>query len=86
MKANIHPQFFPTAKVSCACGHTFVTGSTRSELHTEICSNCHPFYTGKQKLIDTAGRVDKFKQKQATASAKKSTSTAKKPRKSREKK
>ncbi|MBI3231733.1 MAG: 50S ribosomal protein L31 [Candidatus Doudnabacteria bacterium] len=86
MKPNIHPQFYATAKVSCACGNTFVTGSILPELHTEICSNCHPFYTGKQKLVDTAGRVDKFKQKQAMASAKKSAAPAKKPRKSRDKK
>ncbi len=83
MKPTIHPQFHTDAKISCACGNVIVTGSTVAEMHTEICSNCHPFYTGKQKLVDTAGRVDKFKQRQATAVAKKSTVSAKKPRKAR---
>lgn len=83
MKTSIHPQYYVNSKVSCACGNAFVTGSTKEQLHTEVCSNCHPFYTGKQKLLDTAGRVDKFKQKQTTASAKKAAATVKKPRKSR---
>ncbi|MEK7618368.1 MAG: 50S ribosomal protein L31 [Patescibacteria group bacterium] len=86
MKANIHPQFYINTKVSCACGNVFITGSTMQELYTEICSNCHPFYTGKQNLIDTAGRVDKFKQRQATAATKKSSATVKKSRKIKEKK
>ena len=58
MKPNIHPQFNTQVTVTCACGNTFVTGSTAKEIYTEICSACHPFYTGKQKLIDTQGRVD----------------------------
>ena len=63
MKADIHPQY-NTIKVVCACGNTFETGSTlNEELHVEICSECHPFYTGKQKIVDTAGRVGKFQQK-----------------------
>lgn len=63
MKAGIHPQYH-TIKVVCACGNTFETGSTlNKELHVEICSACHPFYTGKQKIVDTAGRVGKFQQK-----------------------
>ncbi|MBI4050145.1 MAG: 50S ribosomal protein L31 [Candidatus Doudnabacteria bacterium] len=66
MKENIHPTYFADAKVICVCGNTFETGSTKQELHVEICSNCHPFYTGKQKLVDTAGRVEKF-QKRASA-------------------
>jgi len=61
MKKNIHPTYYADAKVVCACGKSFTTGSTVKELHIEICSNCHPFYTGKDKLIDTAGRVDRFK-------------------------
>lgn len=61
MKQDIHPTYYPQAKVICACGNTFKTGSTKEELKIEICSNCHPFYTGKDKLIDTAGRVDRFK-------------------------
>ncbi len=60
MKKDIHPKYYPEAKVSCACGNTFITGSTMPELKVEICSACHPFYTGKQKLIDSARRVEKF--------------------------
>ncbi len=86
MKPNIHPEFYIKAKVSCACGNVFSTGSTAAELHTEICSKCHPFYTGKQKLVDTAGRVDKFKQRQAAAIAKKAVAKPKKERKARAKK
>ncbi len=62
MKKDIHPKY-GKANVRCACGNTFETGSTKEEIHVEICSNCHPFYTGKQKLIDSGGRVDKFKKK-----------------------
>ena len=62
MKPNIHPKYEMTT-VSCACGNTFETRSTTKEIKVEICSQCHPFYTGKQKLIDTAGRVDKFYKK-----------------------
>ena len=64
MKENIHPKYKET-KVTCSCGNTFVTSSTlaNDELHVDICSNCHPFYTGKQKVVDTGGRVDRFKQK-----------------------
>ncbi|MGI6199689.1 MAG: 50S ribosomal protein L31 [Christensenellales bacterium] len=62
MKPNIHPEF-KECVVKCACGETFVTGSTKSELKVEICSKCHPFYTGKQKLVDTGGRVDRFKKR-----------------------
>ncbi len=62
MKEGIHPEY-KKAKVICACGNTFETRSTVSELHVEICSACHPFFTGKQKLVDTAGRVEKFLKK-----------------------
>ena len=62
MKADIHPDY-ATATVNCACGNTFETRSTQAEIHTDICSACHPFFTGKQKLIDTAGRVERFRQK-----------------------
>ena len=62
MKENIHPKY-GEAVVKCACGETFTTGSTKQNLHVEICSKCHPFYTGKQKLVDTGGRVEKFKKK-----------------------
>lgn len=62
MKEGIHPDY-KKAKVTCACGNTFETHSTVGDLNVEICSNCHPFFTGKQKLIDTAGRVEKFLRK-----------------------
>ena len=62
MKAEIHPKYFETT-VRCACGNEVTTHVTVKDLHVEICSNCHPFYTGKQKLIDTAGRIEKFKRK-----------------------
>jgi large subunit ribosomal protein L31 len=65
MKKEIHPKYYDNAKVICVCGNTFTVGSTVPELHIELCSACHPFYTGKQKLVDTAGRVDKFKQRAA---------------------
>lgn len=69
MKAAIHPEYV-VAKVSCACGNTFETKSTKAEIVVEICSNCHPFFTGKQKLIDTAGRIEKFKRKYAARTKK----------------
>ena len=59
MKADIHPTFF-NATVTCACGHTFQTGATRPQLRVEICSNCHPFYTGEQRIVDTQGRIERF--------------------------
>jgi large subunit ribosomal protein L31 len=62
VKTDIHPLYALTT-VKCACGNTFETRSTRAEIHLDICSACHPFYTGKQKLIDTAGRVERFRQK-----------------------
>jgi large subunit ribosomal protein L31 len=64
MKKDIHPEYHKT-KVHCACGSEFETGSTLKEISVEICSQCHPFFTGKQKLIDTAGRVERFKNKYA---------------------
>lgn len=63
MKKGIHPQYFDDAKIKCACGAEFVVGSTVKEMRVEICSNCHPYYTGKEKLVDTAGRVDKFRER-----------------------
>ncbi len=65
MKKDIHPTYYPESKVTCACGNSFTVGSTLPELKIEICSACHPFYTGKQKLIDTARRVEKFQAKTA---------------------
>lgn len=63
MKKDIHPTYFPESKVICACGNTFITGATLPEIHTELCSKCHPFFTGTQKLIDTSRRVDKFQKR-----------------------
>jgi large subunit ribosomal protein L31 len=61
MKKGIHPTYYPDAKVTCACGATWTTGSTRKEIRTEVCSNCHPFFTGQQqRLIDIEGQVDRF--------------------------
>lgn len=63
MKKNLHPTYFENAKIKCACGAEFVVGSTEEAISVEICSNCHPYYTGKEKLLDTAGRVDKFRER-----------------------
>ena len=73
MKKDIHPIYHPDAKVTCACGNSFTVGATVKEINVELCSNCHPFYTGKQKLVDTARRVEKFKER----AAKKSEGTVK---------
>jgi large subunit ribosomal protein L31 len=64
MKADIHPDYV-VSHVRCSCGNEFVTRSTKPELHVEICSACHPFYTGKQKLVDTGGRVERFRRRAA---------------------
>lgn len=61
MKANIHPKYYPNAKVRCACGNAFTVGSTKESMEVEICHGCHPFYTGQEKLVDTAGRVERFR-------------------------
>ncbi len=60
MKAKIHPKYYPAARVICACGNTFTVGSTTEELKVDICAACHPFYTGEQRIVDTAGQVDRF--------------------------
>lgn len=60
MKKDLHPEYYPAAQIKCACGNVITVGSTMPEIQTELCSNCHPFYTGKQKLVDTARRVEKF--------------------------
>jgi len=78
MKANIHPTWYPNAKVTCACGATFTVGSTKPQIHVEICSACHPLFTGEMKYIDTQGRVEKFQQqrmKAAQSSMKKQATT-----------
>ena len=63
MKKDIHPQYFTKAEIRCACGNVIKVGATQEKMEVEICSSCHPFYTGKEKIIDTAGRVERFKQK-----------------------
>lgn len=70
MKAQIHPNWYPDAKVTCACGNTFSVGATVPEIKVEVCYNCHPFYTGQMKYVDTAGRVEAFKARQAGAKLK----------------
>ncbi|MBU0998617.1 50S ribosomal protein L31 [Patescibacteria group bacterium] len=67
MKTSIHPKYYPKAKVTCACGNTFTTGATKEEIKVEICSSCHPFYTGQMKYVDTAGRVEAFRAKKKKA-------------------
>ena len=75
---NIHPKYHADIKAICACGHSFATGSTQEEIKTDLCSICHPFFTGKQKLVDTARRVEKF---QARVSAQKTASKTRKGKK-----
>ncbi len=77
-KKDIHPTYFPQAHVKCACGNAFVVGATKEAINVEICSKCHPFFTGEEKLIDTAGRVEKFKQRRAKTAA--TPKAVKKPR------
>jgi len=67
VKANIHPEWFPEAQVTCACGNTFKVGSTLPKIEVEVCYNCHPFYTGQMKYVDTAGRVDSFEARRKMA-------------------
>ena len=80
MKADIHPEYKKTV-VTCSCGNTFETRGTQDEIHVELCNNCHPFYTGKQKLVDTGGRVERYKQRYAKTQAKQAeqAETATKP-------
>ena len=65
MKKDIHPKFYKDSKVACSCGAAFAVGSTLADINIEICSACHPFFTGDEKIIDTAGRVERFKKRQA---------------------
>ncbi|MEZ4180223.1 MAG: 50S ribosomal protein L31 [Candidatus Doudnabacteria bacterium] len=85
MKKDIHPTYNTDVKVTCSCGNTFSTGSTITAIDTEICSNCHPFYTGKQKILDTTGNVDRFKKRREAAAKAQSEKKEKKPRKARSK-
>lgn len=71
MKKDIHPQYYEQAKVRCACGNEFTVSSTKPEINVEICFACHPFYTGKKKIVDTIGKVEKFRQRVARAKIKK---------------
>lgn len=75
MKKEIHPEYFENSRITCACGTVYEVGSTSKEIHVELCSHCHPFYTGEQKIIDTARRVEKYKTR---AAAKESAATGKK--------
>jgi large subunit ribosomal protein L31 len=78
MKEKIHPKFYEDAQVTCSCGNVFTTGSTRKTLKVELCSACHPFYTGSKRMVDTAGRVERFKQRYAKDAPKEeATKTAK---------
>ena len=89
MKKDTHPTYYPDATVTCACGNSFSVGSTLKEINVELCSSCHPFYTGKQKLVDTARRVEKFKEratKKATETTGKKAKTAKRKAKKDESK
>ncbi|MGC8785979.1 MAG: 50S ribosomal protein L31 [Anaerolineae bacterium] len=67
MKKDIHPKYYPKAKVICACGNTWTTGSTQEVIHTEMCSACHPFFTGEQRIVDTAGQVERFQRRKEVA-------------------
>lgn len=67
MKSNIHPQFYEDAVITCNCGNTFITGSTKKQITVEVCHRCHPFYTGEQRYIDTKGKVDQFEKKRKAA-------------------
>lgn len=69
MKTTIHAQYYPNAKVTCSCGNTFTIGSTVEVIHVELCSKCHPFYTGEQRFVDAASKIQRFQQKQERAKA-----------------
>ncbi|KKW33035.1 MAG: LSU ribosomal protein L31P [Candidatus Uhrbacteria bacterium GW2011_GWA2_53_10] len=93
MQKKIHPEYIEKAKIVCACGATYEVGSTVPEIHVELCANCHPLYTGKQKIVDTARRVEKFQEKVAKKASvatgkkvKKAKRTAKKAEKAADKK
>ena len=76
MKPNIHPQYFDDCKVTCVCGNAFTTGATVPEIRVEVCSNCHPFFTGEMKFVDTLGKVEKFEQSRKKAQEVKATKQA----------
>lgn len=80
MKQDIHPKYYPDAQIHCACGNKWTTGSTMPEISVEICNNCHPFYTGKEKMLDTRGRVDRLKKRMSRSDDAIKTKAVKKPR------
>lgn len=80
MKEGIHPQYYSEAKAHCACGNKWITGSTLAEISVEICDKCHPFYTGKEKIVDTRGRIDKFKKRMTKSEESLKAKVPKKPR------
>lgn len=81
MKTDTHPTYYPKAKITCSCGASFVVGATVKEMQVEVCSQCHPFYTGKGKLVDTAGKVEKFTER--TKAAKEAAITGRQARKAK---
>lgn len=85
MKTGIHPTYHAQITVTCSCGNSFETGSTAEKLAVEVCSACHPFYTGKQKIVDAQGRVDKFRQRQIESKTLQETASQKKSKKSEKK-
>lgn len=86
MKKEIHPKYYPEAKITCACGNVIKTGSTVENMSIEVCSACHPFYTGKKKTLDTTGRVDRFKKLSEKSAQKKETKKIKKVKTAEKKK
>jgi large subunit ribosomal protein L31 len=78
MKQGIHPQYYSDCQVSCACGNKFTTGSTAQKIDVDVCSKCHPFFTGQQKFVDIKGRIDKFNEKMAKGKASNEAKAAKK--------
>lgn len=78
MKANIHPKYYEKAEARCACGKVFDIGATKEKIEIEVCSGCHPFFTGREKLVDAAGRVEKFKARKAKAVPRKGKGVRKK--------
>jgi large subunit ribosomal protein L31 len=85
MKKNLHPNWNNNATVTCACGNSFTTGSMSDNIQVDICSACHPFFTGEMKFVDTQGRVDKFMQKMAKAKAKQAAAAGRSPKKQNDK-
>jgi large subunit ribosomal protein L31 len=86
MKKDIHPEYYNDAKVTCVCGNSFTVGSTVKEIQVEICSACHPFYTGKQKLVDTARRIEKFQERASKKEVAGKTRKGKQVKKAKQKK